>query len=255
MFPRQQVIGDFADINREQVNRHLADLEQAGLLKRTNRGWATCLYHLPRGLLSLRVLKNLTGLFPWLKSLPILALTMCIDGSGTTKRTPISQERLKLLNIYKLTGERGTIWEGIPTKRKTVNQLISTVNQNISANLGLTEYAMLLNTAFDDETLQIAYDITIKNKHKAKHIYAYFNGLCRRISEKMNKEPNYTQMYTLVTAAGFGPGCRTMLHDDQDAQPRYDKPQPKVESPELSSKASHWLKSFNSEKVLDKIKS
>lgn len=228
VYPSQTRIGDFADVTDRTVRRILDDLKQHSLIKVHNRGYNSCVYILPPELFSLKVMKQLEGIFGFLKRVTLLALFLSGKPMDSTNVLLVSQESLKLLNIYKLTVERGTLKEEISTKRKTVNQLITPTNQNISANLGLTEYAMLLNTAFDDETLQIAYDITLKNKSKAKNVYAYFFGLCRTICEKMNKKPDYVGMYSRVTAAGFGPGSRTMLKADEDAQPRYDQPRQKI---------------------------
>jgi hypothetical protein len=92
---------------------------------------------------------------------------------------------------------------------------ITEVNKTIVENLCLSKYAMLINTAFDDEVLQIAYNMTVNRKERVPCVYNFFINLCRTVSERMKREPNYQQMYILVKAAGFNPGDNVYAYDDE----------------------------------------
>ena len=219
--PTQKKAGDFADIVDRTVRRILELFKRANIIGMHNRGYNTCVYLMPKELFGLQVMRQLEDLFPFLKRVTFLALFLSGRPMESRNVLPISQDYPRLLNTYKFTEEEGTLAEEISNKRKTVNQFISPVNQTISARMRLTECGMLQNTAFDDKTLQIAYDEWRELKDLKKKTYPYFFGICRLICKRMNKTPNYAQMTLAVALAGYKPGDKTMV-SDPDAQPRYD---------------------------------
>lgn len=77
-FPSQEQIGNDLGISREEVNRNLAILETYHLIGRIYRHMNTCIYFLPRVLVSERLIKKISSLVPALLIGASLYLTQSI---------------------------------------------------------------------------------------------------------------------------------------------------------------------------------
>lgn len=252
----QDTIAEVCDITREHANVLLHEMMRLGWIIIINRGVKrSCVYKVNESFFAYR-----QELAPYLKVLSMLGIWMLVTFNTTMNSAfptqPIPQNKNLSININTVI-ERGSQGHRfmeilkLSSNRKTVNHVTTAVVQNIAANLRLTSNGALMISAFDDKTLQTAYDVTRKYE-KAQRNFEVFYAVCQRIAQVNKLQPRYSYARNLLDAAGYQRGMPLMA--DEDAQPRYDKPQPKVESAQLTDKASGWLKSFNSEKVLDKLK-
>jgi len=228
VFPSQETISKFADINREQVNRLLPKLEAAGLLRVHNRGWNTCLYELPSKLFSVRALTALSGLFPWMKQVAFLGLIASNSSSGTVQRTPILEECLRFNKESIYTEER--VWRGVTrscnltkkSRREMVKEISDPFINQMGAHYGFTDYGKLLFVCFESDTIRRACKEFHALKDTIKHPVKWIWFRCKTLSEKENKTVDYMKMHLMIKAAGFNQGDILMM-SDRDAQPRFEE--------------------------------
>lgn len=227
--PYQWTLANEVDVSRQYANTLLKELEEAKLLTIHNRNYNSCVYF-PNEKFFGEARGALSNLFPALKAFGLWMLMSFNMSSESVLTTPMSSKRLEIINkgeICNFSRESyGVNVSGIlnaTTRSGRIMELISAKNRNLSAEFGYTDYARLINAAFDDPTLQIAYTITKKHRKNVTHLFAFFHAVCKKVAKMQGKQVNWIELYDRLDAAGFKRGSKLLL-SDEEAQPLYDDP-------------------------------
>lgn len=218
VFPRQELIGDFADITRKYANELLHELADLGLLRIINRGWNTCVYQLHPDFFGWNRFQ-FAEYFPILKSLCI-GLLMSINSPSRSEL--LAQRILKeqsILNLNKYTIKKDSyamLWAHdrtdilyADTPESIKMQAFPKIVHNIAMKYKLSLYAMIVITGFDSDTLKKAFIATekfLKEQGQPDDLFKLFYSNCEKIYTMEDKQINWMDVKLKLKAADCHPG-------------------------------------------------